>query len=131
MLKHVMFALSVGFGVVALSQGWVGPAGAHASLHAAAQAAQAPHDHAAAPASPAGQSSQPGMNGMHQKMMADMKAADEKLSALLATMNTAQGDAKVTAIAQVVNELVLQQKAMHEHMGMMEMMMGGGGMMKK
>ena len=116
MLKNVVFAVSVGFGVVALSQGWV--------------AAQAPHDHAAAPASPAGQAAQPGMAGMHQKMMADMKAADEKLAALVATMNTAKGEAKVAALAQVVSELVVQQKAMHEHMGMMEMMMGGG-MMKK
>ena len=119
MLKQVMFALTIGFGMVVFSNSRV--------------AAQAPatHDHAATPASPAGQSSHAGMNGMdgmHQKMMADMKAADEKLAALVATMNTAKGDAKVTALAQVVSELVVQHKAMHEHMGMMEMMMGGGGM---
>ena len=120
MLKQVMFALTIGFGMVVFSNGWV-----------AAQAPAATHDHAAAPASPAGQSSHAGMDGMHQKMMADMKVADEKLSALVATMNTAKGEAKVTALAQVVSELVVQQKAMHEHMGMMEMMMSGGGMMKK
>ena len=41
--------------------------------------------------------------------------------------------AKTAAIAQLLTELVRQQKAMHEPMGTMgqEMMMGGRGVMKK
>ena len=85
-----------------------------------------------------GQSQPPDMAEMmkrHQQMMADMKAADAKLDELVTTMNAASGEAKVTAIAQVVNELVRQQKAMHEHMGMMDQqmmmrMMDGRGMMR-
>ena len=77
------------------------------------------------------------MMKMHEHMMAEMKAADAKLDALVKDMNSAKGEAKVSAIAQVVNELVRQQKTMYEHMGsmdqqmMMQMMMGGRGMMKK
>ncbi len=54
---------------------------------------------------------------MHEQMMADMKAGDAKLDALVKDMNAATGDAKVDAIAAVVNELVRQQKAMHEPHG--------------
>jgi DNA integrity scanning protein DisA with diadenylate cyclase activity len=85
-----------------------------------------------------GQSSQqPDMAEMmkrHQQMMANMKSADAKLDDLVATMNAANGEAKVTAIAQVVSELVRQQKTMHEHMGMVDQQMmgrmGGRGMMQ-
>ena len=92
-----------------------------------------------APSVQAGQSSQqPDMAEMmkrHQQMMADMKAADAKLDELVTAMNASGGEAKVAAIAQVVNELVRQQKTMHEHMGMMDQrmmmrMMGGRGMMR-
>ena len=38
---------------------------------------------------------------MQQKMMADMKAMDAKLDALVTKMNAAKGDAKVDAIAQL------------------------------
>ena len=55
MLKNVVFAVAAGLGAMTLTQDWV-----------AAQAAPAPHDHAAAPASPAGQAEPPGMDGMHQ-----------------------------------------------------------------
>ena len=72
----------------------------------------------------------------HQQMMADIKAADLKLEELVKDMDAANGDARIAAIAQVVNELVRQQKTMHEHMGtmdqqMMMRMMGGRGMMNK
>jgi len=65
----------------------------------------------------------------HQHMMADLKASDARIDELVAAMNRATGDARVEAIAQVVNELVRQEKALHEHMGMMgrHMMMGAGG----
>ena len=71
---------------------------------------------------------------MHERMMADMKAADAKLDELVKSMNAATGDAKISAMAQVVTELVREQKTTHEHMGMMNqqmmpMMMGGRGMM--
>jgi hypothetical protein len=73
------------------------------------------------------------MMKMHQQMMAEMKAADAKLDQLLSRMNAATGDAKTSAMADVVNELSRQQKAMHERMGTMHdhMMMGGRGMMMK
>jgi hypothetical protein len=70
------------------------------------------------------------MMKMHEQMMAEMKAGDAKLDALVSQMNAATGDARVTAIAAVVNELVAQHKAMHGRMGQMhQQMMGGRGMM--
>jgi hypothetical protein len=70
------------------------------------------------------------MMKMHEQMMAEMKAGDAKLDALVAEMNAATGDAKVTAVAAVASELVRQQKSMHDHMGQMhQQMMGGRGMM--
>jgi hypothetical protein len=82
------------------------------------------------PTTPA-QGGMAGMMKMHEQMMADMKAADARLDALAGEMNTATGDARITAIAAVVTELVRQQKAMHARMGLMheQMMGGGGGMM--
>jgi len=69
------------------------------------------------------------MMKMHEQMMAEMKAADAKLDALVKEMNAA-GDAKINAMAAVVTELVRQQKSMHAHMGQMhEQMMGRGTMM--
>ena len=79
-------------------------------------------------------SAQPRMSDMmqrHQQMMADMKAADAKLDELVRAMNAATGDAKVAAMAQVINELARQHQAMHQRMGMMDQMtmgmMGGRG----
>ncbi len=72
------------------------------------------------------------MMKMHEQMMAEMKASDAKLDALVKDMNAAAGDAKVNAIAAVVNELARQSKAMHAHMGQMhQQMMGGRGTMMK
>ena len=68
------------------------------------------------------------MMKMHEQMMAEMKASDAKLDALLKDMNSVSGDARVTAMAAVVNELVRQHKAMHARMGQMhQQMMGGRG----
>ena len=61
----------------------------------------------------------------HQQMMAEMQASDQKLSELVRAMNAATGEAKVTAMAQVVTELARQQQATHEHMRMMEHMAMG------
>ena len=72
------------------------------------------------------------MKKMHEQMMAEMKAGDARLDALVSDMNAAADNAKVNAVAAVVTELVRQHKAMHEHMGQMHQhMMGGRGMMMK
>jgi len=87
------------------------------------------------PAQGATQPQQPNMQDMmkmYERMMAEMKAGDAKLEALVRDMNAATGDAKVTAMAAVVNELVQQHKAMHGRMGQMhQQMMGGRGMMMR
>ena len=100
------------------------------SLGDAGLAAQAPAPQAAQPAAQSGMGD---MMKMHEKMMAEMKAADARLDVLVKTMNAAAGDAKTNAIAAVVNELVAQHKQMHAHMSEMhQQMMGGGrGMMMK
>jgi hypothetical protein len=73
-----------------------------------------------------------GMAAHHDKMMAEMKAADAKLDALVAKMNAAKGNAKVEAMAAVINELAAQRKAMRTQMQTMhDKMMGGSGMMNK
>ena len=70
------------------------------------------------------------MMKMHEQMMAQMKAADAKLDQLVQKMDSATGDAKVNATADVVKELVTQNKAMHDHIGQMhQQMMSGRGMM--
>ena len=70
-------------------------------------AAQAPAPQTAKPAAQAGMGD---MMKMHEKMMAEMQAADGRLDALVKTMNAAAGDAKTNAIAAVVSELVAQHK---------------------
>jgi len=81
------------------------------------------------------QPQQPDMQAMmklHEQMMAEMKAGDAKLDALAKDMNSATGEARVTAIAAVVNELVQQHKTMHGRMGQMhQQMMGGRGRMMR
>ena len=63
------------------------------------------------------------MMAMHSQMMADMKAMDASLDQKVAAMNAARGQAKVNAIAAVINEMVSHQKqmmakmaTMHDHM---------------
>ena len=130
MVKHVRLAMTLGcavvFSLLALAGGRP-----NVKLLAASQQAQSPSPQT-------GQSSQANMAEMmkrHQQMMTDMKAADAKLDELVNAMNAATGEAKVSAMGQVVGELVRQQKTMHEHMGtmdqqMMMRMMGGRGMMR-
>ena len=55
----------------------------------------------------------------HEKMMADMKAADARLEALAQTMTSARGDDKVAAMQALLTELVKNQADMHRHMAMM------------
>ena len=68
---------------------------------------------------------------MHQKMMSEMAAMDQKLDTMVAQMNAAQGQAKVDAMAAVINELINQRKQMREQMADMmgQRTMTGGGMM--
>ena len=60
----------------------------------------------------------------HEKMMTEMKAADQRLDDLVAKMNAASGAEKVGATAAVVNEMVTQRRTMRDGMMKME-----GGMM--
>jgi hypothetical protein len=62
------------------------------------------------------------MMAEHTKMTAEVKAADERLDALVAKMTQASGQAKVDATAAVVNEIVAQRRTMRE--GMMKMQEG-------
>ena len=63
------------------------------------------------------------MMAQHQQMMAHLQAMDEKLDALMTTMHQATGDAKVEAMATVLDELVAQRREMvdmvQQHMPMM------------
>jgi hypothetical protein len=63
------------------------------------------------------------MGTMDMPMMHD--SADARLDSLVTAMNAAKGDRKVKAMAEVINELVAQRKAMREHM---RTMMRSGGM---
>ncbi len=68
------------------------------------------------------------MMARHQKMQEKMKAKDAELGRLLEGMRAATGDAKVTATAAVVEELVAQHRSMHSMMMERQpMMMGGMG----
>lgn len=68
------------------------------------------------------------MMAAHERMMADMQAADQRLDALVAKMNAASGQEKVDAVAAVVSEMVAQRKTIRDtmmkmHEGMMSHMM--------
>lgn len=61
--------------------------------------------------------------GMAQ--MAKMRdSTDARLDSLVRAMNSATGNRKVQAMADVITELVAERKMMHQHMG--EMMEHGG-----
>ena len=63
----------------------------------------------------------------HEKMMAELKAADERLDALVSKMNAAPGTEKAVPTAAVVNEMVTQRRTMRD--GMMKMEHGQMGHM--
>jgi hypothetical protein len=67
------------------------------------------------------------MSGMaeHMRMVDSLNA---RLDTLVSRMNRATGNRKVTAMVDVINELVAQRKAMHEHMR--QMMQSRQGMMR-
>jgi len=70
----------------------------------------------------------PDQRASMMKMMAAMHANDQKLDDLVKKMNTARGNAKVDAIAELLTALVQDRRSMHEsmmsHMSMMMTMMG-------
>jgi hypothetical protein len=68
------------------------------------------------------------MSKMHQQMMVDMKTEQARLDALVEKMHAASGSAKVTAMADLLTELVREHGAMAERMGTMNDQMMGGGM---
>ena len=67
------------------------------------------------------------MMAEREKMMTDMKAADQRLDDLVASMNSASGTEKMAATAAVVSEMVTQRRTMRE--GMMKMQEGMMGHM--
>ena len=74
---------------------------------------------------------QHGMMSDSAMMMQHMRAMDSlntRLDALVSRMNTATGNQKVTAMADVINELVAQRRMMQEHMR--QMMGPGHGMIR-
>ena len=72
------------------------------------------------------------MQAMQQRMRV-MDSMNARLDTLLLQMNRATGNAKVTAMAQVINELVTQRRTMQAHMHQMMQSHGtmGGRMMMK
>ena len=102
----------------------------------AAQAPQTPPPAATAKAKPTSDMAAKckAMMAEREQMMADAKAADQRLDALVVKMNAASGAEKADATAAVVSELVTQRRTMrdgamkmqHDMMGhMMEHMQAG------
>ncbi len=95
-------------------------------------AAQAPatsehqHEQATAQGQAPAQGHNERMMQMHQQMRAEITAMDQKLDGHVQQMNAAQGQAKVDAIAAVINEMNNDRKQMMAHMATM---MGRGGAM--
>ena len=94
-------------------------------------AAQAPQPAATAKAKPTSDMAAKckGMMAEGEQMMADAKAADQRLDALVVKMNAASGAEKADATAAVVSELVAQRHTMSDgamkmQHGMMGHMMG-------
>ena len=63
---------------------------------------------------------------MRQQMRV-MDSMNARLDTLVLRMNRASGNAKVAAMAQVINEMVSQRRAMHAHM--QQLMRSHGAMM--
>jgi hypothetical protein len=74
-----------------------------------------------------------GMQAKHQQAQEDMQAMDARLDEKIAAMNNAKGDQKMSAMADVINELASQRKEMRDkfsnmHQAKMCGMMGKMGM---
>ena len=118
-MKSIVTAVMAGCAAIVMSASPALTAQAHDPQHAAADQAKpaagmVAKDHA--------------MMVEHEKMMADMKAADQRLNDLVARMNSASGAEKTTATAAAVTEMVAQSRTMRASMmkmqqGMMPHMM--------
>ncbi len=64
-------------------------------------------------------------------MMADMKAADARLEALAASMKASNGHDQISAMEDLLTELVHNQVEMHRQMSMMHDQMMHDGMMSQ
>jgi hypothetical protein len=93
----------------------------------AGQATQAPKPMAMAKATPdSGMAAKcQAMMADREKMMTEMKAADERLDDLVAKMNAASGMEKADATAAVVTGMVTQRRTMRDGMMKMEDRMMG------
>ena len=65
------------------------------------------------------------MMEMRQNMMAEMSQMDTKLERMVATLKSAKGEERWTAVIAVLDELVSQRKAMREKMAQMQSGMMG------
>ena len=95
-----------------------------------AQTPQPEHQYQQTPAKPSADMAEKckAMMAEREKMMAEMKAADQRLDELVTKMNSASGQAKVDATAAAVTEIVAQRRTMRDrmmqmHQGMMSHMM--------
>lgn len=115
-VKRIVTALMAGYAAVLISA-------------VPALAAQTPHEHqhvATDKAKPtSGMAAQcQAMMAEREKMMADLKAADQRLDDLVAQMNAASGMEKTAATAAVVTEMVGQRRVFRDRtMKMQQAMM--------
>jgi hypothetical protein len=108
-VKRIMTAMMVGCATVVM-----------AAVPALAQTAHEQHAATAKVKPPSAMEAKcQAMMAEKEKMMTDMKAADQRLDGLVATMNTASGMEKMTATATVVTAMVTDSRTMRD--GMMKM----------
>jgi hypothetical protein len=95
------------------------------ALALGAQAQEPQHQHEQTPAKPSADMSAKckAMMAEHEKMMAEIKASDQRLDDLVTKMNAASGPAKMDATAAAVTEIVSQRKTMRERMMQMQQSM--------
>jgi hypothetical protein len=77
---------------------------------------------------PQGQRGMMGDSAMARQHMQAMASRNARLDSLVGRMNTATGNIKIAAMADVINEFVAQRRMMQEHMR--QMMGPGHGMME-
>ena len=107
-----------------VAHGWARPAQSNAAV-----AAQSPHDHQH-PAGARPEAKQAEDGGRRQMMPKDNTTDD--LTQLVARMNAATGEAKITAMAELLTRLVQQQTTMRTNMDeSMKAMKSECSMMKK
>lgn len=115
MIKRVPFVIAVA--LIALALGWFPRALVSPSAGTVVSAAgQGGRDR---------DMQMPEMMKMNDKMMADMKASQGKMDELVKKMNASTGDAKISAMAELMTELVREHRAMSEGFGTVDRQMMG------